>query len=77
LAAACGGGGGARSIPQATPTPVAASTTQAISASGGSVALPAAGGITPTFVFGAGVPAGTTINATASTTAPANAPAPS
>jgi hypothetical protein len=56
---------------------VASSASQAIPTSGGSVVFPAAGGITATFVFAAGVPAGTTITGNASTTAPSGAPAPS
>jgi hypothetical protein len=48
----------------------------AIPGAAGTVALQAVAGITPGFAIGSGAPAGLTMNATGSVTAPANAPAP-
>jgi virginiamycin B lyase len=63
--------------PTASPTPAPGSTTAAIPSGGGPVALPTVAGEAATLTFAAGAPAGTTLTATESTTAPGGAPAPS
>jgi len=87
LLAACGGGGSsppptvsgptATPVPSATPTPAPSSTTLPVPTSAGTLALPTLSGFGVTFQIAAGAPSGTTITATESLGAPANAPAPS
>jgi hypothetical protein len=91
LLAACGGGSSsvptvgptptpastASPTPSATPTPAPSSTTLPLPTSAGTLTLPTLGGFGVTFQIAAGAPAGTTVTATGSLGAPANAPAPS
>ncbi|MBV8748552.1 MAG: hypothetical protein JO103_02435 [Candidatus Eremiobacteraeota bacterium] len=86
LLAACNGGGATAPVvstgttaptPTPTPTPASASTTLPVPTSAGTIVLPSLSGMSTSFQIGAGVPAGTTITANESLTAPPNAPAPS
>jgi hypothetical protein len=75
LLASCSGGNVNTTPVSATSSP---STSQAVPATGGSLALPAASnGQVAALAFSAGVPAGTTISSSASAAPPGGAPAPS
>lgn len=59
------------------PAPSSVTATVAIPQTAGTMTLPSYAGYSPAVQVAAGAPAGTTLTATSSTTAPANAPAPS
>lgn len=73
VVASCGGG----SV-NTTPVTASASAAQSVPASGGTLSLPSApNGQSASLSIAGGVPAGTTITASSSTSVPGNAPAPS
>jgi hypothetical protein len=82
IVAGCAGGStGGGPVPgaqtSASPTPASNVLFFAIPNQAGTLSLPLISNITPAFGFQAGAPSGLTLNATESTSAPGNAPAPS
>jgi hypothetical protein len=75
LVAGCGGGSTPPSpVAQPTATPGSITTLVALPGTAGTLALPAIGGITPSFGIAAGAPAGVTLTAIESLSAPPHAP---